>query len=77
MSNELGTMRSTDFGTMPAVEMPLDSSNVAACFAMDGAGCVPAEEASKPIDFAKPSAICERQEFPTHTKRSFMVKRCP
>ena len=73
MSNELGVIPSMDFGTMPAVEMPLDSSKVAACSAIDGAGCVPADDASKPIDFAKPSAICERHEFPTQTNRSFMV----
>ncbi len=38
MSNELGSISSIDFGTMPAVEMPLDSSSVAACFAIDDAG---------------------------------------
>jgi hypothetical protein len=72
MSNELGVIPSMDFGIMPAVEIPLDSSNVAACSAMDDAGCVPADDASNPIDFAKPSAICERHEFPTQTNRSFM-----
>ena len=76
MSNELGTMPSTDFGTMPAVEMPLDSSNVAACFAMDGAGCVPAEEASKPLisPNLQPFARGMSSQLP---KEDFMVQRGP
>ena len=70
-------MSSMFFGAIPSVEIPFDSNSETAFFATSSAGCVPADAASKPIDLANPSAICERQELPTHTKSSFMMFKQP
>jgi len=61
------------FGRMPSVEMPFDARTLRALAATSPAGWVPADIASIPMLRAKPSAICERQEFPTQTNKTRMV----
>jgi len=60
---------------MPVVSMPRLSNKVSAWGATAAAGWVPADAAVMPIDLAKPSAICDLQELPTHTNKMFMVGR--